>query len=148
VVPQKRKRGGSLKKSGADQTLHIFIPLPDHLLPVEKPPPREIEYKIAIYTPQQMKKTRSSRGPPITHIVNLYSNKSWRRLKTHILTKISAVLKPANINFFDYTITFTVPRQVCDPMHIADIEHYEYLVKKALLGKNPVARIVVEPKEV
>ncbi|KAJ7903187.1 hypothetical protein B0H13DRAFT_2335251 [Mycena leptocephala] len=128
VVPQKRKRGGSLKKS-------------------EKPPPREIEYKIAIYTPQQMKKTRSSRGPPITHIVNLYSNNSWRRLKTHILTKISAVLKPANINFFDYTITFTVPRQVCDPMHIADIEHYEYLVKKALLGKNPVARIVVEPKE-
>jgi hypothetical protein len=122
--------------------------LADHLLPVEKPPPREIEYKITIYTAHQMKKPRLSRGPPITQIVNLYSNESWRRLRTHILKKINTVLKPAHPNFFDYTINFTVPRQVCDPMPIADVEHYDYLVKKALLGKNPVAKIIVEPKQV
>ncbi|KAJ7883598.1 hypothetical protein B0H13DRAFT_2667118 [Mycena leptocephala] len=131
VVPQKRKRGASAKK------------------PTEKPPaPREIEYKIGIFTAQQMKKSTSSRGPPITQVVNLYSNESWSCLKTHILAKINGVLKPTNLNFFDYTITFTIPRQVSDPMYLADVEHYDYLVKKALLiQKNPVAKIVVEPKE-
>jgi hypothetical protein len=34
-------------------------------------------------------------------------------------------------------------------MYLADVEHYDYIVKKALLiQKNPVAKIVVEPKEV
>ncbi|KAF7372254.1 hypothetical protein MVEN_00084900 [Mycena venus] len=114
----------------------------------KRPPPREIEYKIAIYTAEQMKKTQSSRGPPNTQVVNVYSNEPWKRLKSHILTKINSVLKPDNLNFFDFTITFKVPRQVSDPMHLADDEHYKYLVKKALLiQKNPSAKIIVEPKE-
>jgi hypothetical protein len=96
-----------------------------------------------------MKKSKSSRGPPITQVVNLFSNESWSRLKSHILTKINTALNPVHVNFFDYTITFTVLRQVIDPMYLADVEHYDYLVKKALLiQKNPVAKIVVEPKEV
>jgi hypothetical protein len=34
-------------------------------------------------------------------------------------------------------------------MYLMDVEHYNYLVKKALLiQKNPVVKIVVEPKEV
>ncbi|KAJ7934466.1 hypothetical protein B0H13DRAFT_2305561 [Mycena leptocephala] len=128
VVPKKRKRSGSGKNSTA-------------------PPAHEIEYKVAIFTAAQMKKKTSARGHPVTEIVTLLSNKPWAVLNTQILTKIDAVLNPRLLNFSDYSITFTVPRQVSEPIRL-DATKYEYLVKKALLiKKNPRVKIIVEPKE-
>ncbi|KAJ7862829.1 hypothetical protein B0H13DRAFT_2354477 [Mycena leptocephala] len=125
----KRKREGSSKISA------------------KAPPPHEIEYKISMYTARQMQKAKSSRGHPITEIVTLYSNKPWPTFKTNLLTKINTALKPHSLNFFDYSITFTVPRQVSDPIQLTDHTKYEYLLKKVLLiQKNPTAEIVVEPK--
>ncbi|KAJ7939461.1 hypothetical protein B0H13DRAFT_1850756 [Mycena leptocephala] len=129
VVGQKRKRKGTGKA------------------PTKKPiPARDIEYKISIFTPAQMKKSKSSRGPPVTEIVNLKSNQPWSSLKTWILTSINEALEPFSLDLHAYNITFTVPRQASDPILLGK-EKYAYLVKKALLiQKNPSAKIVVEPK--
>ncbi|KAJ7909537.1 hypothetical protein B0H13DRAFT_2330240 [Mycena leptocephala] len=130
IVPTKRKRTGSGKKSTT-----------------KAPPTREIEYQVAIYTAQQMKKKKSACGHPITEIVTLDSTKPWAVLKTHILTKIDTALNPRLLHFSEYSITFTVPRKVKDPIHLTDAAKYDYLVKNALLiQKIPSAKIVVEPK--
>jgi hypothetical protein len=93
-----------------------------------------------------MKKKKSARGHPVTEIVTLLSNRPWAVLNTQILTSIDAALTPRLLNFSDYSITFTVPRQVSEPIHL-DATKYTYLVKKALLIKtNSSAKIIVEPK--
>jgi hypothetical protein len=57
--------------------------------------------------------------------------------------------QPEVLNFYDWDITFTVPRQVSDRMGLTDASEYGYLVTKALQIKaNPSAKIIVEPKEV
>ncbi|KAJ7853121.1 hypothetical protein B0H13DRAFT_1904308 [Mycena leptocephala] len=40
------------------------------------------------------------------------------------------------LNFYDYSITFTVHRQVTDPIHLRNPENYTYLVQKALSNEN------------
>ncbi|KAJ7046022.1 hypothetical protein C8F04DRAFT_1172992 [Mycena alexandri] len=112
-----------------------------------KESPREIEYKVLLFTHTQMKLKRSSRGPPVTEIVTLKSNESWPALRTYILANLNSTLHPTQLLFSNYIVTFTVPRQVSDPIHLNDKDKYEYLVKKALLiVKNPSAKIMVEPK--
>ncbi|KAF7342308.1 hypothetical protein MVEN_01819200 [Mycena venus] len=128
VVGMKRKRKASAKKS-------------------DKPSPSEIEYKVCMFTAKQMKKAKSSRGHPITEILNLSSDKPWSTLESNILIKIQLALQPSVLRFSDYSITFTVPRKVTEPMLLNDTK-YEYLIKKALLIKNnPNVKIIVEPKE-
>ncbi|KAJ6454595.1 hypothetical protein C8R45DRAFT_1111843 [Mycena sanguinolenta] len=133
VVPRKRKAKGKSRAT-------------------EKKPKaraaRDIEYKICTYTAQQMKKSKTSRGSPITEIITLSSKELWPRLKTEILTAASNALNPPRLNFYDYCITFTVPRQVTDPIHLRNPDNYTYLVQKALsIVKNPNAKIIVEPNE-
>jgi hypothetical protein len=72
---------------------------------------REIEYSISTFTKQQLKKKKSSRGRPIRDVVTLDSKAPWSTLKIQILAKINAALDPPSLNFFEYNITFTVPRQ-------------------------------------
>ncbi|KAJ7934731.1 hypothetical protein B0H13DRAFT_1855024 [Mycena leptocephala] len=126
VIPRKRKRSGSGKKSN-------------------EPKPRDIEYKFAIFSAKEMKKSKSSRSPA-TEVVVLKSNVSWATLKTNILTQINEALDPSSLIFHDYNITFTVPRQVSDPMQLSH-KKYDYLVKKALqIQKNPSVKVIIEQK--
>ncbi|KAJ7730669.1 hypothetical protein DFH07DRAFT_992852 [Mycena maculata] len=127
VIPQKRKRSGSSKKSN-------------------EPSPRDIEYKISIFSAKEMKKSKSSRRP-VTEAVVLKSNVPWATLKTTLLTEINNALDPSSLNFHDYIITFTVPRQVSDPMQLSNDTKYKYLVGKALqIQKNPSAKVLIEQK--
>jgi hypothetical protein len=92
-----------------------------------------------------MKKSKSSRSPA-TEVVVLKSNVSWATLKTNILTQINEALDPPSLLFRDYSITFTVPPQVSDPMQLSD-KKYDYLVKKALqIPKNPSVKVIIEQK--
>ncbi|KAJ7229840.1 hypothetical protein GGX14DRAFT_581427 [Mycena pura] len=130
-VPQKRKRAQS-----AESENH------------EPPPPRDIEYKICVYTSQQMKKSKSSRGAPATEIVTLKSDRSWSTLKSQIRSHISVALDQPFPELRHYNVSFTVPRQVSDPILLLNEIKYKYMVKKALsIQKSPNAKIVVEPKE-
>ncbi|KAJ7807324.1 hypothetical protein B0H13DRAFT_2483972 [Mycena leptocephala] len=127
VLPKKRKRGGSKKKSNELR-------------------PRDIEYKIRIFSAAEMKKATSARRP-VTEAVILRSDVPWATLKTKILTQINNALDPPSLNFHEYNITFTVPRQVSDPMQLTDHHKYEYLVKKALrIQKDPSAKVHIEQK--
>ncbi|KAJ7877283.1 hypothetical protein B0H13DRAFT_1631817 [Mycena leptocephala] len=93
-----------------------------------------------------MKKATSARRP-VTEAVILRSDVPWATLKTKILTQINNALDPPSLNFHEYNITFTVPRQVSDPMQLTDHQKYEYLVKKALrIQKDPSAKVHIEQK--
>ncbi|KAJ7196225.1 hypothetical protein GGX14DRAFT_403426 [Mycena pura] len=130
-VPQKRKRAQSAESENDDP-----------------PPPRDIEYKICVYTSQQMKKSKSSRGAPATEIVTLKSDRSWSTLKSQIRSHISVALDQPFPELRHYNVSFTVPRQVSDPILLLDEIKYKYMVKKALsIQKSPNAKSVVEPKE-
>ncbi|KAJ7435680.1 hypothetical protein B0H11DRAFT_1855347 [Mycena galericulata] len=114
---------------------------------VEPVDPPQIEYRVTIFTPEQMKKAKSSRGLPITEIILLASNKPWSSLKSRITNKIREAIDPPFVDLADYTITFTIARHVSSPI-ILDQSKYDYLVSKALKIKaDPCAKILVEPKE-
>ncbi|KAJ7696413.1 hypothetical protein B0H16DRAFT_1485009 [Mycena metata] len=144
VVPAKRKYKSSKTAVSDDEVVAKKRKTKSQ---TAEEPPREIEYKVLLFTAAQMKLKKSTRGAPVTEIVTLKSNETWPALRTYILAKINSTLKPAQLLFSNYTVTFTVPRQVSDPIHLNDEDKYEYLVKKALLiVKNPNAKIMVEPK--
>ncbi|KAJ7488742.1 hypothetical protein B0H11DRAFT_2405808 [Mycena galericulata] len=138
IVPLKRKRGKG-KKSNGEKGKETPEPT--------APPPREITYTICIFTPEQLKKSKSSRGPPATDIVKLYSDAPWDTLRARIINNIMTSLDPPTLDFAHYNVIFTVPRQVSDPIPLNNTEKYEHLVTNALnIKKNPCAKIVVEPK--
>jgi hypothetical protein len=95
-----------------------------------------------------MVKPKSSRGSPTTEFFSLKSTVRWDVLQGHVLTSIGEVLSPKTLNADHYSISFTIPRQVSDPIAFSENKH-AYLVKKALeIKKNPNVKIVVEPKAV
>ncbi|KAK6988441.1 hypothetical protein R3P38DRAFT_2382470, partial [Favolaschia claudopus] len=107
----------------------------------------EIEVKIAVFTSEQMKKAKSSRGAAAADVFSLLSDQPWNTLRTRISEQIITVINPAILKLDDYNITFTIPRQVSDPMRLVDGTNYQYLLKKALeIKKNPNARVLIEPK--
>ncbi|KAJ7164536.1 hypothetical protein C8R46DRAFT_901290 [Mycena filopes] len=116
----------------------------------EDTPAREITYTTVIYSSAQMKKSKNSRGPPIaTDIIALKSDEPFDRLKAQLGVKIVAALNPQQLNYDDYNLTFTVPRQVSDAMQLTDEAKYKYLVDNALkIKSNPGAKIFVEVKAV
>ncbi|KAK6992349.1 hypothetical protein R3P38DRAFT_2802824 [Favolaschia claudopus] len=113
-IPVKRRRKGRKKRSKRKKTSE---PEPDH---DEAPPPREIEIKIAVFTPEQMKKAKSSRGAAAADVFSLLSDQPWNTLQTRISAQIITVIKPAILKLDDYNITFTIPRRVSDPMRLVD----------------------------
>ncbi|KAF8151147.1 hypothetical protein K438DRAFT_1778807 [Mycena galopus ATCC 62051] len=90
-------------------------------------PLQKIEYKIAIYTPQQMRKPKNSRGPPITKVIKLESNKRWRILHRHI------ALGSAPFDFSDYSVTFTVLRHISTQLPAAGHDAHTLPAKPRLV---------------
>ncbi|KAJ7737435.1 hypothetical protein DFH07DRAFT_753034, partial [Mycena maculata] len=110
----------------------------------------KITYTISVFSREQMKKAKSSRGAPAgTDIRKLDHTVPWDTLKAQVLAAISSVLNPTALVFEDYSITFTVPRQVTTPIQLNDGTKYDHLVENALkIKKDANAKIVVEPKSV
>ncbi|KAJ7758408.1 hypothetical protein B0H16DRAFT_1721009 [Mycena metata] len=129
VVPAKRKRGKGKKT-------------------IEKTPlVRDILVTIAVYTAEQMKKSRTSRGSPKSDLYTLTSDEPWDTLKAQIGVRICGILNPAILDLDNYDLTFTVPRHISDPIKLSDETHYKHLLKTALTIKTgPSARVIVEPK--
>ncbi|KAJ7617580.1 hypothetical protein B0H17DRAFT_1152431 [Mycena rosella] len=95
-----------------------------------------------------MKKSKSARKPTKTAILTLPNSEPFDTLKAQILIRIAAALDPAQENYDDYNIAFTVPRQVTDPITLDSEETYAHLVVHALkINTAPCAKIIVEAKE-
>ncbi|KAJ7166771.1 hypothetical protein C8R46DRAFT_1034776 [Mycena filopes] len=123
-IPQKRKRGAGKKSKPADS------------------------FQLLNPAAEDTPKSKNSRGPPIaTDIIALKSDEPFDRLKAQLGVKIGAALNPQQLNYDDYNLTFTVPRQVSDAMQLTDEVKYKYLVDNALkIKSNPGAKIFVEVK--
>jgi hypothetical protein len=107
--------------------------------------PRKITYSVSVFSLEQMGMKRSSRGPPANDIIILDDNEPWDTLQAQILKKISVAVNPSTLNFADYRITFTVPRQVTTPLPLNSLK-YPYLVENALISKTKAsAKVLVEP---
>ncbi|KAK6988138.1 hypothetical protein R3P38DRAFT_3444507 [Favolaschia claudopus] len=70
AIPVKRRRKSKKKGSKKKQKISQPEPEPDH---DEAPPPREIEVKIAVFTSEQMKKAKSSRGAAAADVFSISS---------------------------------------------------------------------------
>ncbi|KAJ6505674.1 hypothetical protein C8R47DRAFT_1102179 [Mycena vitilis] len=115
--------------------------------PSPAPERRKISYTVSIYTALQLKKPKSSRGPPVTDVFEAYSDAPWERLEARIGKHIRTALDPMILDYDDYKITFTVPRQVTDPIALTGPTKYKLLVTNALnIKKSPGAKILVEQK--
>jgi hypothetical protein len=102
-----------------------------------------------VYTFEQTKKSKSSRGSPISDVFTISSDKPWNTLKSRIRTNIRTALHLEMFSIDDYTVTFTVPRQVTESIPLTDYKKYKILVSNALKIKGtPSAKIVIEPKVV
>ncbi|KAJ7745547.1 hypothetical protein DFH07DRAFT_776658 [Mycena maculata] len=98
---------------------------------------RKITYTISIFSAAEMKKSKSAKKPTKTAIFTLHNSEPFNTLKAQILE-----------DYNDYSITFTVPRQVKDPVTLDSDETYTHLVGHALkINSTPCAKIVVEVKE-
>ncbi|KAJ7732491.1 hypothetical protein B0H14DRAFT_3517623 [Mycena olivaceomarginata] len=109
---------------------------------VPEPSPREIQYTTSVYTFEQTKKSKSSRGSPISDVFTFSSDKPWNTLKSCIRTNIRTALHLEMFSIGDYTVTFTVPRQVTESIPLTDYKKYRILVSNALKIKGtPSAKI-------
>ncbi|KAJ7265185.1 hypothetical protein C8J57DRAFT_1069506 [Mycena rebaudengoi] len=107
--------------------------------------PRKITYSVSVFSLEQMGMKRLSRSPPANDIIILDDNEPWDTLQAQILEKISVAINPSTLNFADYRITFTVPRQVMTPLPLNSLK-YPYLVENALISKMKAsAKVLVEP---
>ena len=79
-----------------------------------------------------MKKSKSAKKPTKTAILTLHNTEPFDALKAQILVQISAALHPAQEDYNDYNIAFTVPRQVTDPITLDSEETYAHLDVHAL----------------
>ncbi|KAJ7112258.1 hypothetical protein C8R44DRAFT_741948 [Mycena epipterygia] len=90
---------------------------------------------------------KKSKKPTTTDILSLKSDQAFDTLKAQILARIAESLKPGQLHYEDYDISFTVPRQVTDSLSLDSPEKYQHLVLNALKIKaDPSARISVVPK--
>ncbi|KAJ7769664.1 hypothetical protein DFH07DRAFT_938223 [Mycena maculata] len=90
----------------------------------------------------------AAKKPTKTAIFTLHNSEPFNTLKAQILVRIASALHPAQEDYNDYNITFTVPRQVTDPVTLDSDETYTHLVGHALkINSTPCAKIVVEAKE-
>ncbi|KAJ7939926.1 hypothetical protein B0H13DRAFT_1850126 [Mycena leptocephala] len=109
---------------------------------------RKITYTISIFSAAEMKKSKSAKKPTKTAILTLHNSEPFDTLQAQILVRIAAALHPAQEDYNDYNIAFTVSRQVTDPVTLDSEETYTHLVNHALkINSTPCAKIVVEAKE-
>ncbi|KAJ7902994.1 hypothetical protein B0H13DRAFT_2335426 [Mycena leptocephala] len=75
-----------------------------------------------VYGPESDKlhKPKSSRRPPISDFFKLWSTDDWSVLKGRLRTNIRTGLELTTVNLTAYNITFTVPRQVTDPISLTN----------------------------
>lgn len=154
VVLGKRKRGRPAKKPdgmcSCSPSLHWSVINRAATAADSPPPPRQIEYTTSIYSPEQLTKPKSSRGPPESDIFSFMSNEPWSNIKSRIRKNIRTAFNLNTlIDLDDYKVSFTIPRHVKDPIVLNDSTKYEQLLTNALKIKtHPTAKIIVEPKAV
>ncbi|KAK7031924.1 hypothetical protein R3P38DRAFT_2774390 [Favolaschia claudopus] len=131
VVPAKRKRPSRAASEPPDL----------------EPESREVVYTVSMFTAAQLKKPKSSRGPPMSDFFKLMSDADWPACKAQIRTILRTMLELEAVNLSNYDVTFTIPRHVKDPMTLQNATQYEHLVSTALQIKaSPAARILIQPK--
>jgi hypothetical protein len=104
-----------------------------------------VAYTVSIYSLSQMKKDAKKCGNPKTVSLALNSELEWDAWKAKMLVKIDSVLKPTNIIFEDYILTFTIPRVHPKATSMDDEDSYKFMVGRASKGKDPNVSITVEP---
>ncbi|KAK6974651.1 hypothetical protein R3P38DRAFT_2811670 [Favolaschia claudopus] len=131
VVPAKRKRPSRAATEPPDV----------------EPESREVVYTVSMFTAAQLKKPKSSRGPPMSDFFKLMSDADWPACKAQIRTILRTMLELEAVNLSNYDVTFTIPRHVKDPMTLQNSTQYEHLVSTALQIKaSPAAKILIQPK--
>ncbi|KAJ7923872.1 hypothetical protein B0H13DRAFT_1864488 [Mycena leptocephala] len=94
-----------------------------------------------------MKKAVSSRKPTKSTILTINSDEPYETLKAQILVKISDTLGLEKLDYADYDVSFTVPRQVKDPTQLEATKNYSDLVSNTIKIKNAAAaKIIIEQK--
>ncbi|KAJ7756912.1 hypothetical protein B0H14DRAFT_3511980 [Mycena olivaceomarginata] len=92
-----------------------------------------------------MKKAVSSRKPTKSAILTMNSDEPYETLKAQILVKISDALGLEKLDYADYDVSFTVPRQVKDPIQLEATKNYSDLVSNTIKIKNAAAaKIIIE----
>ncbi|KAJ7708061.1 hypothetical protein B0H17DRAFT_1124845 [Mycena rosella] len=109
---------------------------------------RKITYTISIFTAAEAIKSKSAKKPTKTAILSLHNSEPFDTVRDQILVGIASALHPPQADYNNYNITFTVPRQVTDPITLDSEENYTHLVVHALkITTTPSAKIIVEAKE-
>lgn len=92
---------------------------------------------------------KARRGHPELEPFKLNNDEPYDTLRAQILRTIDKLVSPPKINWEDYDITYTVPRQQTTPMKLNNEDKYAHLVECALKIKaNPCVKILVEGKRV
>lgn len=105
-----------------------------------------VTYTISVFTPAQMKIDSGKRGAAKNTFLQLGSKEPWDTFVAQLLVKIERILTPATIAFEDYACTFSVPRIHTKPTDLTNDDSYNFMVERALKGKDPAVSITVEPK--
>ncbi|KAJ7664794.1 hypothetical protein B0H17DRAFT_1211151 [Mycena rosella] len=108
VTAGKRKRGAATK-AAKEQPAAKKTRGPAKKSVKKPADTRKITYTISTFSLSDMKKSKSARKPTKTAILTLPNSEPFDTLKAQIFIRIAAALHPAQENYDDYNITFTVP---------------------------------------
>jgi hypothetical protein len=92
-----------------------------------------------------MKKDPKKRGDSKNTVLRLEPEAIWDTFLAQLLVKIDMMLKPKEIDFKNYVVTFSVPRIHPKVTDLADEDMYKFMVERALRSKDRTASITVEP---
>ena len=108
----------------------------------------KISFKISAFSLKEQKKSQARRKPE-SSLLELPSNMAWIDAKARFKIIISDLLFPdqAVITDNSFKLTWAIPRIQTNPVSLKSEIDYNQLIKKALLVKNPAARILVDEVE-
>ena len=67
-------------------------------------------------------------------------------MKAQVMACISDTLHPQIIDFNDYNITFSVPRQSASGLPLQNPSDYTFLMEHATRAKDPFVNLIIEAR--
>jgi len=114
-------------------------------LEADKPAAISITYNILLFSTEELKRAPTRRQPIASYLV-LKNDIPWEDFYAQLKLKACDALFPNEplVNNDSFTMTFSVPRHVSNPLNLISTADYAHLLANASKIKtNPTAKIMI-----
>lgn len=123
----------------------FYLILNDGVAPKPPPTPPLINYAVTVYNMEEMMKKESKRKATGLCSFDLKQADEWDMLKLQLL-QIGETYFGLPIDLDRFTITYSIPRKISDPIALMNQDDYSTILKMIKPLKSPIVNIVFAEK--